>query len=110
MADRIVKCAAALAGASYHDAPPSAELRDLWRDMAADARQEADELRAEIKRLKSPAVVLAEAERLLREVETNHVYFSSSGRVTICLRGLRTDWRGATLAEAYEKLRGGENG
>lgn len=115
MADRIVKCAAALAGASYHDGPPSAELRDVWREMAADARQEVDELRAEVERLRSPAVVLAEAERLLRATPLFAVCFDDMF--------VGADWwtekdgedamdckQFDTLAEAYERLTGGEHG
>jgi len=102
----IIRCAAALAGASYHDAPPSSELCELWREMAAKARQEADDMHAEIERLRSPAAVLGEAERLLREAEILCVGVNDdSVEITVwVVRDGEDAWEAAsypTLAEGY---------
>jgi hypothetical protein len=83
--------------------------------MAAKARQEADDMHAEIERLKSPAAVLAEAERLLRKTPLFAVCFDDMY--------VGADWwtekdgedamdcgQFDTLAEAYEKLTKGKGG
>jgi hypothetical protein len=94
-------------GEDLHDSAESAlaateELLDLRSDLLA--------LRAEVERLKSPEVVLAEAERLLRKAEVEEVEFYPNGKIEIQANeedddGVRPFAIASTLPEAFAKLR-----
>lgn len=73
-----------------------------------DRRIEAER---ELERLRSPAAVLAEAERLLREACVVDVFLRDD-MVAVNALNDESDGmpEGATLAEAYEQLEGGRDG
>jgi vacuolar-type H+-ATPase subunit I/STV1 len=71
------------------------------------------ERRVEIERLKQPAVVLAEAERLLRAVDIYAVRLwmeADGGGVQVDFWTIRHPARAASLAEVYAALTGGRDG
>jgi hypothetical protein len=85
-------------------------------DVLAFNLEQLKQLRAEVERLKSPAVVLAEAERLLREASVCDVWLDNDG--TNVSHWVVSDDGGEeydsathpTLAEAFAELKEGNHG